>query len=95
MTSMPHVILLCMCLTLLDIKMYVVDMNVWQVAMTEEMSTIERNETWELVDLLKDKNVIGLKWVYRTKYNADGSVQIHKARLVAKGYSQQHGIDYK
>ena len=63
--------------------------------MAEEMSAIERNETWELADLPKDKNVIGLKWVYRTKYNADGSVQNHKARLVAKGYSQQHGIDYK
>ena len=73
----------------------VVDMKVWQVTMAEEMSAIERNETWEHVDLPKDKNVIGLKWVYRTKYNVDGSVQKHKARLVAKGYSQHHGIDYE
>ncbi|KAK4405585.1 Retrovirus-related Pol polyprotein from transposon RE2 [Sesamum angolense] len=32
--------------------------------------------------------VIGVKWIYKTKLNADGSIQKHKARLVAKGYSQ-------
>jgi hypothetical protein len=29
-----------------------------------------------------------------TKYELDGSVEIHKARLVAKGFSQVEGIDY-
>ncbi|KAK4401017.1 Retrovirus-related Pol polyprotein from transposon TNT 1-94 [Sesamum angolense] len=42
----------------------------------------------------KDKDVIGVKWIYKTKLNADGSIQKHKARLVAKGYSQLPGIDY-
>ncbi|KAK4399015.1 Retrovirus-related Pol polyprotein from transposon RE2 [Sesamum angolense] len=40
------------------------------------------------------KEVIGVKWIYKTKLNADGSIQKHKARLVAKGYSQLPGIDY-
>lgn len=66
----------------------------WQIAMREEMLAIERNNTWELVDAPEDKNVIGLKWVFRTKYNADESIQKHKARLVAKGYSQQQGVDF-
>ncbi|KAL0364507.1 UNVERIFIED_CONTAM: Retrovirus-related Pol polyprotein from transposon RE1 [Sesamum angustifolium] len=48
----------------------------------------------ELADRLKDKDVIGVKWIYKTKLNADGSIQKHKARLVAKGYSQLPGIDY-
>lgn len=39
--------------------------------------------------------MIGLKWVYWTKYHADGTIQKHKARLVAKGYSQQYGIDFE
>lgn len=66
----------------------------WQDAMIEEIKAIEKNQTWELVDLPEEKNVIGLKWIFKTKYNADGSVKRHKARLVAKGYSQQQGIDF-
>lgn len=62
--------------------------KVWLDAMREEMSAIQRNKTWELVDLPKGKNTIGLKWVFRTKYNADGSVQKYKAWLIAKGYAQ-------
>lgn len=62
--------------------------------MKEEMLAIERNDTWELIDAPKDKNVIRLKWVFRTKYNVDGSIQKHKAQLVAKGYPQQQGIDF-
>ncbi|TYJ98142.1 putative gag-pol polyprotein, identical [Cucumis melo var. makuwa] len=48
-----------------------------------------------MVDLLEGKNAIGLKWVYKTKFAADGSLEKHKARLVAKGYAQQHGIDFE
>ncbi|KAL0326873.1 UNVERIFIED_CONTAM: Retrovirus-related Pol polyprotein from transposon RE2 [Sesamum angustifolium] len=56
--------------------------------MEEEIKMIEKNNTWELADRPKDKEVIGVKWIYKKKLNADGSIQKHKARLVAKGYSQ-------
>ena len=68
--------------------------KVWIKAMDDEIGMIEKNKTWELVKLPKEKEVIGLKWIYKTKYNEDGSVQKHKARLVAKGYSQQPGVDF-
>ncbi|KAL0295953.1 UNVERIFIED_CONTAM: Retrovirus-related Pol polyprotein from transposon RE1 [Sesamum radiatum] len=69
--------------------------KVWVQAMEEEeIKMIEKNNTWELADRPKDKEVIGVKWIYKTKLNADGSIQKHKARLVAKGYSQLPGIDY-
>ena len=56
--------------------------------MKEEIGAIEKNRTWELVDLPQGKNAIGLKWIFKTKYHADGSIQKYKVRLVVKGYAQ-------
>ncbi|KAA0059765.1 integrase [Cucumis melo var. makuwa] len=67
----------------------------WQQAMKEEMAAIEKNGTWKMVDLPEGKNAIGLKWVYKSKFIVNGSLEKHKARLVAKGYAQQHGIDFE
>ena len=61
--------------------------------MTEKMQAIEKNSTWELVHIPEGKNVVGLKWVFRTKYNADRNIQKQKARVVDKGYSRFPGID--
>jgi hypothetical protein len=66
----------------------------WDVAMTEEYSSLMKNHTWDLVPLPKGQNIVHCKWVYRTKYVANGSVDKHKACLVAKGFSQVEGIDY-
>jgi hypothetical protein len=67
----------------------------WVQAMEDEMSQIQKNDTWELVELPHGKSSIGVKWIYKLKYNMDGSISKHKARLVAKGYVQQEGIDYE
>ena len=40
------------------------------------------------------RKLVQCKWVYKTKFAADGSPLKYKAILVAKGYSQVHGIDY-
>ena len=61
--------------------------------MKDQLRMIEKNDTWELVDRPQHRKVIGVKWVYRTKLNADGSVNKYKARLVVKGYSQVFGVD--
>jgi len=52
------------------------------------------NGTWELVPRPKGKKIIGSKWVFKVKTNADGSVERYKGRLVAKGYNQRPGFDY-
>lgn len=66
----------------------------WLAVMTTEHDALLRNNTWDLVDLPPNREPIGCKWVYRIKYNADGSLQKYKARLVAKGFHQQVGFDY-
>ncbi|RDX76037.1 Copia protein, partial [Mucuna pruriens] len=55
---------------------------------------IEKNNTWELIDCPHEKDIIRVKWVYKTKLNLDETIQKHKARLIAKGYLQQLRIDY-
>ena len=71
------------------------DYKEWRDAMNEEYESIMKNETWELTELSKNKVPIGCKWLYKTKFNVDGSIDKYKARLVAKGYSQKEGIDYE
>lgn len=66
----------------------------WRDAMTEEINSIEKNQTWELCTLPNGAKCIGVKWIYKTKLNELGEIIKHKARLVAKGYSQELGIDY-
>ena len=63
--------------------------------MDEEMNVIEKNKTWELVDLPKGKEVIRVKQVYQTKSNAAGKIERHKAIIFVKGYKQQQGKDYE
>ena len=62
--------------------------------MDEEIECIEKNQTWELVDVPTDKDLIGVKWIYKTKQDANGNVQNHKARMVARGFTQQPGIEF-
>ncbi|GJV97681.1 zinc finger, CCHC-type containing protein [Tanacetum coccineum] len=60
----------------------------WIEAMKVELDSINRNNTWELTTLPKGHKAIGLKWVFKTKKDANGNIIKHKARLVAKGYIQ-------
>lgn len=62
------------------------------MAMEEEFSALQHNNTWDLVPFSKDMNLIGCKWVFRIKYNPDGTVLRHKARLVAKGFFKTQGL---
>lgn len=66
----------------------------WIRAMKEEMTSLNKNGTWELTNLPGDRKAIGCKWVYKVKTNADGGIQRYKARLVAQGFSQKFGTDY-
>ena len=66
----------------------------WKKFMKKEMDSLERNTTWDLVELPNDRKVVGFKWVYKLKKGDDDKVERYKARLVAKGYSLKEGIDF-
>lgn len=67
----------------------------WVNAMKTEFVSIEKNKTWNLVELPKGRKAIGLKWVFKVKKDPSGRIVKHKARLVARGYVQKPGIDYE
>ena len=65
------------------------------IVIQEEMSFMDKNNVWELVDLPPGRKTIGNKWVLKIKCKADGSIDRYKVRLVAKDYIQGEGIDYE
>ncbi|GJT81636.1 RmlC-like cupins superfamily protein [Tanacetum coccineum] len=54
----------------------------WIEAMDNEIFALESNHTWILTTLPPNKHLIGSKWVYRIKYNANGYVDKYKARTI-------------
>jgi len=98
MINYHHLINLLLCLfsSHVEPKTYseAVKYDCWRKAIQCEISALESNQTWETVLLPKNKTAIGYKWVFKIKYNVDGTVERYKARLVAKGYTQIEGIDY-
>ena len=67
----------------------------WKAAADLEYSALMDNQIWSLVELPKEQNVVGFKWVFRVKYDDKGEVNRFKGRLVAQGFSQKRGIDYE
>lgn len=55
---------------------------------------MQANHTCELVLLTAPVKVVRNKWVFKIKYNPDGSILKYKTRMVAKGFHQIHGVDY-
>jgi hypothetical protein len=66
----------------------------WKEAMDCELTTLQQAGTWETVPHLTDKNVVNCKWVYRTKYSADRTIDKHKACLVTCSFTQVYGVNY-
>jgi len=67
----------------------------WIQAFEEEIHSITKNDTWNLMELPLGIKPIGLKWVFKIKRNSDGSINKYMARLVAKGYVQKYGVDFQ
>jgi hypothetical protein len=70
------------------------DVSMWMTAMQEEIETLNKNNTWDLVPLPQGRKTIGNKWVYKIKRDGNDQVEQYRARLVVKGYAQKEGIDF-
>ncbi|GBN11449.1 hypothetical protein AVEN_222262-1 [Araneus ventricosus] len=66
----------------------------WINAMETEISILKDREVWEIAQRPRNKAVIGCRWVYYIKENAEGQILRYKARLVAQGFHQVEGLDY-
>nr|XP_011457403.1 PREDICTED: uncharacterized protein LOC105349435 [Fragaria vesca subsp. vesca] len=64
-------------------------------AMKEELHALDENKTWSVVKLPKGKKAVGSRWIYKTKFHSNGTIERHKARLVARGFTQTYEVDYK
>jgi hypothetical protein len=51
--------------------------------MDEEITTLDKNRDWDLVEFSTGINPIGNKWVFKNKLNAEGKVETYKDQLVA------------
>ncbi|KAK8921663.1 hypothetical protein KSP39_PZI019972 [Platanthera zijinensis] len=70
------------------------DREAWTAAMEEELYSLQKNETYDLVPLPKGKRALKNKWVFKLKLDENRSQPRYKARLVVKGFSQKQGIDF-
>ena len=61
--------------------------------MKDEMDSLLGNQTWELIELPKEKKAQHNKCVCRIKNEHDSSKR-YKAKLIVKGFQQKKGIDY-
>nr|GEW48417.1 putative ribonuclease H-like domain-containing protein [Tanacetum cinerariifolium] len=64
------------------------------VAMEEEVESLHKNETWELVKLPKHKRVISCKWLFKVKDGIPGvESNRYKARYVVRGFYQRKELE--
>ena len=61
--------------------------------MTEVMDSLDKNNTWDLVELQVGRKPIGIIWIFKKKLNAKYKAEKYKSHLLAKGYSPVEGID--
>ena len=81
-------------LTTYEQAMHTTESHFWQWAMTKEITSLQNNSTWVLVDLPPGQKTFINWWVYTTRPDVLGK-DPYKAWLVTKGFTQEAGVDYE
>ena len=61
--------------------------------MQEEINSLHKNKTYELVELPKGKKALRNKWVFKLKKDNEKLVT-YKAQFLVKGFIQKFGVDF-
>ena len=57
-----------------DFYMYLIEDDLWEQAIKIEIDSIKKNYRWTLIYLPKGTKPIGCKWIFKRKYNPNGSI---------------------
>lgn len=67
----------------------------WHQAMDTKFSKLIKNDSWPLMPLGPQVNIVSCRRVYWIKHKTNRSLERYKARLVVKDYYHQlHGVDF-
>lgn len=64
----------------------------YRAALEEEFASLQANHTWDLVPRPTGCNVVTGKWIFRHKFQSDGSLDRYKRWCL--GFTQWPGIDF-
>ena len=69
------------------------DATNWKDEISSELLSLREHQTYRIVPKPKNAKVPPTRFVFKRKYNRDGSVSRHKERLVVKGFLQGQVLD--
>ena len=63
--------------------------------MNEEIESLQKNHTWQLVKKPKNQKIVDYEWLFKRNERILGMEDARfKAHLVTKGYTQKEGVDF-
>ena len=67
----------------------------WYKAMKEEMNSLKKNHTYDLVKLSNGKRTLKNKWLFRLKRDDNSAKLRFKASLAVKDFNQKESVDFE
>jgi hypothetical protein len=62
--------------------------------MEEEYDAFITNNTWDLVPRPVGSNIATGKWIFKYKFNSDGTLERYKANWVLRGFTHRATVNY-